>query len=1167
MASSYWSRRGTLLLLLGAVFAAVVVLASFVLTATTPRALGSGPCETPDVVVFDNQGPDADLTVGYITYQANEESGEHVTGLCVAYGDGQHTELLTGNQEGLAGGCLQVGFDGESNLVYVQMAESIPGEPEPLPCPALVHVDLYVEFAEPSIALCHYEPEFGWEQLELGSQEEVSGHLSDHLLDYEGLCEEPAPQEVTICHSDNVDGPFTTTSGPPDQIYATHNEHLYDELGSCGEEPEPDPCPGAVAVPGDSQTQVIYTPPPGMVVSSVCVSHVYMGGEGSADASHSLPISEDGFYDSCYSVEGIGDASLTVTVGSGECFYDVVDHLDIYLAPAPCADAFDTVTADGEGGSSSLTYNATDGMVVSAVCIAYDEFDLLALAAAGGDHTGPLSEDGGYEPCLNVAGLGTASATVSVPSEGACADLLHMDVYIEEAPDFCTDADVLVDGGGNDEVTYNAPDGQYVAGVCAGIGSGEVTLQGEGGFEHDGPTFSDGGFGNCSAVSGIGSPSITVSVGGGEGCPGIDHLDVYLDDIPCADADQTVFGEGSQLTYQAPPGMVISEVCVGLNHGGGDVGFQSVGSDEHVGPVTNGTHAGGCLEVSGVGTGSVTAQLLSGECPTGIDHLDVYLESAPPTPTPTPPPPTPTQPPTTPTPPVTPTPVVEGPPSPTPTAVPSPSPTPVVTPTPNPTTAPTATATPPAPTPTPVVSAPTATPPAGEPTQPAGGAPPSNDGTGGDPPPTGDGTPPFVVGGPLFSGAQPTPTPTFTPASTATPTPAPTTSPTATPTPRATATATPASGTATPTSTAIPGSGGDDGGGGSTFAAGGASGARTQFAESVPKLSDLSTSGRVVLTNLLLGLIALLLILLACAVFNGTLKERGNELMAAFAGVLTPLGAIGQGWHAVSARLDDPTAAFPLVRLTLIVVLISVIYTAIDPSFGWNLSTLAMLISLAIGLGVLTVVYEGAQVVLSSRRFGLEGTLQLHPLGVVVAILSVLASRFTDLHPGVVLGFVAGASVAARDPREAGQLTFIPMLILLSLSLMALALIDPFRALSDESSQWLAVVPETAAVTIFVGGIEGLLFNLVPLTFMEGKKIWDWNKIAWLGLAGTVSFFFFHVLLNRTNGYADALADADVQALFAMCFVFLAVAGAFWYACRTFLPETDDAVAQDFAEP
>ena len=38
-------------------------------------------------------------------------------------------------------------------------------------------------------------------------------------------------------------------------------------------------------------------------------------------------------------------------------------------------------------------------------------------------------------------------------------------------------------------------------------------------------------------------------------------------------------------------------------------------------------------------------------------------------------------------------------------------------------------------------------------------------------------------------------------------------------------------------------------------------------------------------------------------------------------------------------------------------------------------------------------------------------------------------------------------------------------------------------------------------------------------------------------------------------------------ALFVVCFIFLAVAGTFWYACQKFLPEEGGGGAEEFAEP
>ena len=40
---------------------------------------------------------------------------------------------------------------------------------------------------------------------------------------------------------------------------------------------------------------------------------------------------------------------------------------------------------------------------------------------------------------------------------------------------------------------------------------------------------------------------------------------------------------------------------------------------------------------------------------------------------------------------------------------------------------------------------------------------------------------------------------------------------------------------------------------------------------------------------------------------------------------------------------------------------------------------------------------------------------------------------------------------------------------------------------------------------------------------MDGQKVWRWNKIVWLLLAGTVTFLFWQVLLNDQFAYYDSI--------------------------------------------
>jgi hypothetical protein len=301
---------------------------------------------------------------------------------------------------------------------------------------------------------------------------------------------------------------------------------------------------------------------------------------------------------------------------------------------------------------------------------------------------------------------------------------------------------------------------------------------------------------------------------------------------------------------------------------------------------------------------------------------------------------------------------------------------------------------------------------------------------------------------------------------------------------------------------------------------------------------------------------AFLLILLACGIFNETLKENGAELTSMLRRLPGPLGAMFAASRAaaVVAPVRDGLS-FGFLKPVLMLTLLGLIYSALDPAFGLNTTTLALLVSLAIALGFLTTVFEGGKVLVTSRFYRGSAALRLHPLGIGVAVVSVALSKLIDMHPGIVLGFVAGAAVSVDDPRRSGPITFVPMVALFVFSLVALGLEEPLRTFSDESGEWYAVIPETVAVTIFVAGIEGLLFQLMPLTFMEGRTVWDWSKFAWILIALPVGFVFFHVVVNRSHAYDAAIEDSSVQTLFALCGLFLLLSTMFWLACKFWLPK------------
>jgi hypothetical protein len=77
----------------------------------------------------------------------------------------------------------------------------------------------------------------------------------------------------------------------------------------------------------------------------------------------------------------------------------------------------------------------------------------------------------------------------------------------------------------------------------------------------------------------------------------------------------------------------------------------------------------------------------------------------------------------------------------------------------------------------------------------------------------------------------------------------------------------------------------------------------------------------------------------------------------------------------------------------------------------------------------------------------------------------------------------------------------------------------------------------------------------LPITFLEGRTLWDWSKLAWLAVAIPVSFVFFHVVINESYAYKSALEQSSVQVLFGLCALCVVLAGALWLACKLWLPK------------
>ena len=323
-----------------------------------------------------------------------------------------------------------------------------------------------------------------------------------------------------------------------------------------------------------------------------------------------------------------------------------------------------------------------------------------------------------------------------------------------------------------------------------------------------------------------------------------------------------------------------------------------------------------------------------------------------------------------------------------------------------------------------------------------------------------------------------------------------------------------------------------------------------EFVASVPAPDEISTDPEVIGTNIFLTLLVIFAFAFTSTLFNQTLDENRQEIegwLGRYFGLLQRFGSLlEQGYEAVAKRQPwVERAAGPAV----ILVLMGLINGFLSPDFGLNTKGVVLFVSLLVGAGAITYVYKGGQVFFTTRRLRLGAGVKLYALPLAIAAGSVLLSRLVGFRPGFLFGFIASYTLlapAALDRRQSGQLIFFPSIALLAVSVIAWLLVIPLREVTEGTDAWWAAVPVGAAVALFVGGLEGLFFSMIPLRFMDGSKIAQWNRLLWFLMFGAAGFLFWHVLLNQEGAYLHALPERKVVAALSLLTFYTIVTVGTW---------------------
>lgn len=339
--------------------------------------------------------------------------------------------------------------------------------------------------------------------------------------------------------------------------------------------------------------------------------------------------------------------------------------------------------------------------------------------------------------------------------------------------------------------------------------------------------------------------------------------------------------------------------------------------------------------------------------------------------------------------------------------------------------------------------------------------------------------------------------------------------------------------------------------------------AQQSFTDSVP--TSLTLDPIVVAQSIAITAGVILLVPFPSALFNATLEENYDEVMAGVAKVRAWVGALGVSLLAAIRRLVNsrrglggPAPPVPAEQQPLVapvdfvepvaaesgppatpakrdlwgtplgilgfVLLSALLYAFLDPAFGLSLTSIATFAGLGIGLFVVLTAY-GVPLLVFARSHRIALSIRALPATLFVGVLCVLVSRLSDFQPGYLYGLIIGFLFArGLQQREEGRAEAIAAGSSLAVAFVAWIVLALLRGADGAGGELGTALVEAAAVTTVVAGLENAVFAMLPLRFLPGAAVYNWNRRVWLVLIALGVFGFAHVLLNPAAG-AGYMAD------------------------------------------
>lgn len=171
-----------------------------------------------------------------------------------------------------------------------------------------------------------------------------------------------------------------------------------------------------------------------------------------------------------------------------------------------------------------------------------------------------------------------------------------------------------------------------------------------------------------------------------------------------------------------------------------------------------------------------------------------------------------------------------------------------------------------------------------------------------------------------------------------------------------------------------------------------------------------------------------------------------------------------------------------------------------DPGFGFSGSSLRLWVAIVVSLLLVNVVVSAVVMRVARRTWSIASTLDPMPATLLLVALSVIISRVIGIQPGFLFGVVLGVSFAVElGKRQDALLALLGIGVTIVVGMVSWLGYTALVA-SDGGNPgfWHLLVQESLSATT-IEALATMTVALLPLKFLDGRVIFDWNKWVWAG--------------------------------------------------------------------